>query len=220
MTQKALCGLIRHPNAGGVLVLGLGCENNQIDDLKQAVLARAEEAGLNILFYAASLVDVSPAEETNSPMADYAYHGIEVALRPESRHVIVGKDHDCVGQNLWRVAIDDKGLLYKCGGKLCGQPDFAYGAARDWDPAKPIRTASNPDMLSKFLNSAVPSPNDECYECEWLPLCGGGCPQLRLFGKPECPAYRYDPETFVLAMYQRLIDGKPVQEDLLDTQDE
>ncbi len=35
MTQKALCGLIRHPNAGGVLVLGLGCENNQIDDLKK-----------------------------------------------------------------------------------------------------------------------------------------------------------------------------------------
>ena len=37
MTQKALCGLIRHPNAGGVLVLGLGCENNQIDDLKQVL---------------------------------------------------------------------------------------------------------------------------------------------------------------------------------------
>jgi altronate hydrolase len=29
-TQRALAGLVRHPNAGGVLVLGLGCENNQI----------------------------------------------------------------------------------------------------------------------------------------------------------------------------------------------
>lgn len=37
MTQKALCGLIRHPNAAGILVLGLGCENNQIDDLKQVL---------------------------------------------------------------------------------------------------------------------------------------------------------------------------------------
>ena len=36
-SQKALCGLIRHQNAGGVLVLGLGCENNQIDDLKQVL---------------------------------------------------------------------------------------------------------------------------------------------------------------------------------------
>ena len=36
-TQAVLAGLMRHPNAGGVLVLGLGCENNQMD----ALLARA-----------------------------------------------------------------------------------------------------------------------------------------------------------------------------------
>lgn len=29
-TQKVLAGLINHPNAGGILVLGLGCENNAI----------------------------------------------------------------------------------------------------------------------------------------------------------------------------------------------
>lgn len=33
-TRKALAGLINHPNAGGVLVLGLGCENSNIDVLK------------------------------------------------------------------------------------------------------------------------------------------------------------------------------------------
>lgn len=32
-TQRILAGLIRHPNAGGVLILGLGCENNQMEDL-------------------------------------------------------------------------------------------------------------------------------------------------------------------------------------------
>lgn len=36
-TQQTLCGLIRHPNAGGVLVLGLGCENNNIEELKKAL---------------------------------------------------------------------------------------------------------------------------------------------------------------------------------------
>ena len=35
ITQKVLCGLIKHPNAGGVLVLGLGCENNNIPELKK-----------------------------------------------------------------------------------------------------------------------------------------------------------------------------------------
>ncbi len=32
-TQRVLAGLLRHPNAGGVLILGLGCENNQLDQL-------------------------------------------------------------------------------------------------------------------------------------------------------------------------------------------
>jgi len=32
-TKKALCGLMKHPNAGGVLLLGLGCENNTIDGM-------------------------------------------------------------------------------------------------------------------------------------------------------------------------------------------
>ncbi len=34
-TRAALAALAKHPNAGGVLVLGLGCENNQIDVLRQ-----------------------------------------------------------------------------------------------------------------------------------------------------------------------------------------
>ena len=36
-TQEILCGLINHPNAGGVLVLGLGCENNNIEELKKVL---------------------------------------------------------------------------------------------------------------------------------------------------------------------------------------
>lgn len=37
VTQKILCNLIKHPNAGGVLVLGLGCENNNISQLKEVL---------------------------------------------------------------------------------------------------------------------------------------------------------------------------------------
>ena len=35
ITQLVLKGLINHPNAGGVLVLGLGCENNNIAEMKK-----------------------------------------------------------------------------------------------------------------------------------------------------------------------------------------
>jgi altronate hydrolase len=36
-TQKLLASLVNHPNAAGVLVVGLGCENNQIDSFKKAI---------------------------------------------------------------------------------------------------------------------------------------------------------------------------------------
>ncbi len=42
-TKKILADLIRHPNAGGVLVLGLGCENNRISELKKLLCGYDEE---------------------------------------------------------------------------------------------------------------------------------------------------------------------------------
>ncbi|MFA7412151.1 MAG: UxaA family hydrolase, partial [Tissierellaceae bacterium] len=36
-TRTLLVDMVKHPNAGGVLVLGLGCENNTIDEFKKAL---------------------------------------------------------------------------------------------------------------------------------------------------------------------------------------
>ncbi|MFO7821451.1 MAG: altronate dehydratase family protein [Lentisphaeria bacterium] len=36
-TKEILLGLVKHPNAGGILVLGLGCENNSVSDFKEAL---------------------------------------------------------------------------------------------------------------------------------------------------------------------------------------
>jgi len=36
-TKKILCALANHPNAGGVLILGLGCENNSVAGMKEAL---------------------------------------------------------------------------------------------------------------------------------------------------------------------------------------
>lgn len=48
ITQKILAGLVNHPNAGGVLVLGLGCENNNIDVFKK-VLGEYDEKRVRFL---------------------------------------------------------------------------------------------------------------------------------------------------------------------------
>lgn len=47
-TQLILKGLINHPNAGGVLVLGLGCENNNISEM-QKILGFTEKHRIRFL---------------------------------------------------------------------------------------------------------------------------------------------------------------------------
>lgn len=36
-TRRILANMVHHPNAGGVLVIGLGCENNQVDAFRELV---------------------------------------------------------------------------------------------------------------------------------------------------------------------------------------
>ena len=48
VTQLVLRGLIKHPNAGGVLVLGLGCENNNIGEMKK-ILGEINENRIKFL---------------------------------------------------------------------------------------------------------------------------------------------------------------------------
>ena len=48
ITRLILRGLIKHPNAGGVLVLGLGCENNNIAEMKK-ILGDFDEERIRFL---------------------------------------------------------------------------------------------------------------------------------------------------------------------------
>ena len=48
ITQKILRGMVNHPNAAGVLVLGLGCENNNIEAFKK-VLGEYDPARVKFL---------------------------------------------------------------------------------------------------------------------------------------------------------------------------
>jgi len=47
-TQRILAGLVQHPNAGGVLVVGLGCENNNIAEFC-SVLGRCDDERVRFL---------------------------------------------------------------------------------------------------------------------------------------------------------------------------
>jgi len=58
-TRKTLQNIALHPNAGGVLIVGLGCENNQIDTFKETLGEYDEE---RVRFLIAQKVDDEIAE--------------------------------------------------------------------------------------------------------------------------------------------------------------
>ncbi len=70
-TRKILADLINHPNAGGVLVLGLGCENSNIDVLKPYIGAYDEK---RVKFIVSQEVDdeIEASVEAIKELIDYA----------------------------------------------------------------------------------------------------------------------------------------------------
>ncbi len=70
-TRTILADLINHPNAGGVLVLGLGCENSNIDVLKPYI-GEYDENRVKFLVAQESEDEIADAVEIIKGLIDYA----------------------------------------------------------------------------------------------------------------------------------------------------
>lgn len=70
-TRKILANLINHPNAGGVLVVGLGCENSNIDVLKPYI-GSYDENRVKFLVCQESEDEIADAMELMQQLIDYA----------------------------------------------------------------------------------------------------------------------------------------------------
>ena len=71
ITQKILRGMVNHPNAAGVLVLGLGCENNNIEVFKK-VLGDVDERRVRFLIAQEHDDEVAEGIRIVEELKDYA----------------------------------------------------------------------------------------------------------------------------------------------------
>lgn len=70
-TQKVLADLVKHPNAAGVLVLGLGCENNNIPEFKK-VLGEYNDKRVKFLITQEVEDEIEAGLKLIGELADYA----------------------------------------------------------------------------------------------------------------------------------------------------
>ena len=181
-------------------------ENNvdMIPQVEKFVRELAEASGNQISYSPAPVSDNEATTERGGRVRLLCETNLtEVGLKQEADRFIVGRGHYCGAHILLSAGIDENGRLFKCW-EAAGVDGLAYGNAHDWDPADPLNTASDPDKLTEYLNTALPTTDEECRQCVWLPLCVGGCPHRRLFYSRFCIPFRDQPERYVLALYARI----------------
>lgn len=177
---------------------------DQADELRAFVENLAKESGNDIVYYPASVSGSDTADKRGKQVSLLCGEtDALVGIRQDSGRFSSGRGHYCGANTLWSVGIDDKGNLQKCW-EAVDKPHISFGTAHDWNPADPLATASNPDNLTMYLNTALPTSDDECRECVWLPACVGGCPHKRLFDKRACVPYKDRAEAYVMALHARI----------------
>lgn len=70
-TRQILADLINHPNAGGVLVLGLGCENSNIEELKKYI-GPYDESRIKFLIAQESQDEIEDGVKLMEELSSYA----------------------------------------------------------------------------------------------------------------------------------------------------
>lgn len=84
--------------------------------------------------------------------------------------------HSCVASKYFAFVIGPEGELYKCW-RMVGNQKEAIGNVNDgsFDMVK----------FSKYLIGADYTLDSKCLQCEFITLCGGGCPLVRMRNKYE-----------------------------------
>lgn len=98
-------------------------------------------------------------------------YGIEIkSFLPKYRR------HSCVASKYFAFVIGPEGELYKCW-RMVGNQKEAIGNVNDgsFDMVK----------FSKYLIGADYTLDSRCLQCEFITLCGGGCPLVRMRNKYE-----------------------------------
>ena len=181
---------------------------NEVDMLEAFVRKLVEESGNDLMYYPAPVTG-SPAADARGKQVGLLCEGdaSDIGIKQEAGRFHSGRGHYCGAQNIWTIGIDACGNLQKCW-EAIDKTAISFGTARDWDPIDPLATASSPDNLTMYLNTACPVPDEECHECVWLPMCSGGCPHKRLFEERQCVSFKGNPEGYVLALHARIGEKK------------
>jgi uncharacterized protein len=112
-------------------------------------------------------------------------YGFPYEVYPELSYVF------CAGITPFHYLIDGDGTIKKCF-DLVGRDKESVGNVDNYrEDSRSVLKWENLKILDK-----------ECYNCKFLPICGGGCPLYKLkTGKNRCEMWRYNLENLLKTIY-------------------
>jgi uncharacterized protein len=117
----------------------------------------------------------------------------------------------CTANKKYEYIVNPDGTLCKCTHDV-GKPDKVIGDVRDMRP--------DPNAMEHMLTSYDkfnPFDDKECYSCEVLPICMGGCKANNKVGQNEkydagCITTRFTFDSDVIRLYERTISEQQQEE--------
>lgn len=108
------------------------------------------------------------------------------------------KDTECAIRNINSIAIDAEGYFYKCWEKI-SSPKHRFAKINQNGEVK----LTDIEVLNRALNDSDPLKDSGCSECEYLPLCFGGCPMRRIEKSIDnCTSYKNNLQNWLIAYMQ------------------
>jgi uncharacterized protein len=84
------------------------------------------------------------------------------------------QDYDCTARQINSYVVNADGGLYKCYNDI---------GNKEKEIANLNSKGINSELLTKYLMEEDPYNDQKCLECNIAPVCNGGCPYVRIFGK-------------------------------------
>lgn len=106
----------------------------------------------------------------------------------------------CTADSVRGFVVGPTGLLFKCWSEVCDDPRASVGNI--FDGPTEIFQLNN---LARYMNWD-PFSDQECVECNYLPICGGGCPYLAMHTqqKKSCTDFRFNLKEMLMMKYEEL----------------
>ena len=184
--------------------LRINVDFENIDAADEVVSYLKQENMLEYVYpYLGLVISYNNTYEKNKCLTDelYSKYNLQFLLRnniPLQTTYPKPRGNHCVSDFYNGWVVDDKGYLYKCWNDI-GDVKKSVGNIHFEQ-----NILQNTNLISEY-SSCDFLDDPACKDCKLLPVCLGGCPHMRMEGKPSCHQLRFSMKDYLIECTRHMV---------------